>query len=112
MSLTRSTPIPFLEVIDGRNQTRLTLGRIQLAKRVNIPLLLDHIAVVPVKHVRVAVTHGLGSQAGMLGFCQMVRSVAVPQTVLGPRIPLLARCFLKRPELPTKIFANLSIPVF
>ena len=23
----------------------------------------------PVKHVRVAVTHGLGSQAGMLGFC-------------------------------------------
>ena len=23
----------------------------------------------PVKHIRVAVTHGLGSQAGMLGFC-------------------------------------------
>jgi len=66
----------------------------------------------PVKHVRIAVTHGLRSQAGMLSFCQMVRTVAVPQTILGPRIPLLARCFLESPELPFKIYTNLPLPAF
>jgi hypothetical protein len=39
---------------------------------------------------------GGGSQpdGGMLGFCEMVRTVAVPQTGLRPRIPLLTRSLL------------------
>jgi hypothetical protein len=70
-------------------------GYIQLPRRLNIRLLLDHIAVMPVKHVRIAVTRGFGSKAGMLGFGQMVRTVAVPQAILLPRLPLLSRRFLR-----------------
>ena len=61
MSLTRSTPIPFLEVSDGGYQTRLALGRSQLPERVNIGLLLDHVAVVLVQHISAAVPHIFGN---------------------------------------------------
>src|SRR5262249_10104784 len=79
----------------------ITLRRNQLPERINVPLLLDDIAIVLVKRVRILMSHEFSSLARVLKFCQVVRSVAVAQAILRPRAEVSR--FSKCPKFPLPI---------
>ena len=85
------------------------LRRNYFPKRFNISLFLYYLAIALIQHLRRTMAHVRGGLSGVLVFCEVVRSIAMSQTIFRPRAEVdgFDECL----KFPTVVSNDFPLPI-